>query len=154
MTKLNLLIVEGNIQKDTELFIKAAGLSVSENLKKLILRLEPSALIKIIHPGNNEEVDYATKEMLNFNGVIFTGGAMRIDDQTEEILKHITFAKKCFASHKKILAICWGLQVCAVAAGGKVSKGKNGAHIGIASNVQINDKGKKHLIYKNKKKFF
>ena len=50
MTKLNLLIVEGNIQKDTELFIKAAGLSVSENLKKLILRLEPSALIKIIHP--------------------------------------------------------------------------------------------------------
>tara|TARA_B110000495_G_C22802846_1_gene468920 strand:- start:322 stop:486 length:165 start_codon:yes stop_codon:yes gene_type:complete len=52
MTKINLLIVEGNIKKDTELFVKAAGLSVSQNLKKLILKLEPTALIKIIHPGN------------------------------------------------------------------------------------------------------
>ena len=54
---------------------------------------------------------------------------------------------------KKILAICWGLQVCTVAAGGKVAPGKNGAHIGIASNVQINEDGQKNLIYKNKKIF-
>jgi GMP synthase (glutamine-hydrolysing) len=154
MKKLNLLIVEGNIKKDTDLFTKAAGSSVSENLKKLILKLEPSTLIKIIHPGNEIEVNEATKNLLVYNGIIFTGGAMRINDKTEEIKQHITFAKKCFTSHKKILAICWGLQVCSVAAGGEVSKGKNGAHIGIASNVEINDKGKKHPIYRNKKNFF
>ena len=154
MTNLNLLIVEGNIQKDTELFTKAAGSSVSENLKKLILELEPTALIKITHPGNDTEVNYSLSNLEAFSGVIFTGGAMRINDQTEEIKKHITFAKKCFCAHKKILAICWGLQVCAVAAGGKVSKGKNGAHIGIASNIEINDKGQNHPIYKNKKNFF
>jgi len=154
MTQLNLLIVEGNIKKDTELFTKAAGSSVSENLKKLILQLEPTALIKIIHPGNETEVNYASSNLKDFNGVIFTGVAMRINDQTEEILKHIAFARKCFNAHKKILAICWGLQVCTVAAGGQVSKGKNGAHIGIASNVEINDKGKKHSIYKNKKNLF
>ncbi len=154
MSKLNLLIVEGNIQKDTEFFIKAAGLSVSKNLKKLISKIEPTALIKIVHPGNEIETYQAIKNILNFDGVIFTGGAMRINDQTDEIKKHIAFAKKCFKSHKKILAICWGLQVCTVAAGGKVAKGKNGAHIGIASNVEINDMGKKHPIYKNKKNFF
>ena len=154
MTKLNLLIVEGNIKKDTELFTKAAGSSVSENLKELILELKPKTLIKIIHPGNETEVNYALSNLKDFNGVIFTGGAMRINDQTEEIKKHIEFAKKCFNAQKKILAICWGLQICTVAAGGKVSKGKNGAHIGIASNVEINDKGKNHPIYKNKKNFF
>ena len=154
MNNLKLLIVEGNIKKDTELFIKAAGSSVSENLKKLILILEPKATIKIIHPGNDIEVSNTTKNLLNFNGVIFTGGAMRINDQTEEIKKHIAFAKKCFNSNKKILAICWGLQICVVAAGGKVSKGKNGAHIGIASDVKINDNGKKHPIYKDKIFFF
>ena len=154
MNNLKLLIVEGNIKKDTELFIKAAGSSVSENLKKLILILEPKATIKIIHPGNDIEVSNTTKNLLNFNGVIFTGGAMRINDQTEEIKKHIAFAKKCFNSNKKILAICWGLQICVVAAGGKVSKGKNGAHIGIASDVKINDNGKKHPIYKDKNFFF
>ena len=154
MRKLNLLIVEGNIKKDTELFKKAAGSSVSENLKKLLYKLEPKASINIIHPGNRIEVNNATKNLLDFNGIIFTGGAMRINDQTKEIIQHIEFAKKCFNAHKKIFAICWGLQVCVVAAGGNVSKGKNGAHIGIASNVEINDDGKKHPIYKNKKNFF
>tara|TARA_B110000196_G_scaffold268440_1_gene242601 strand:+ start:628 stop:1425 length:798 start_codon:yes stop_codon:yes gene_type:complete len=154
MTKLNLLIVEGNIETDTETFKKAAGSSVSENLKKLILQLEPLSLIEIIHPGNEIEVDKATNNLKNFNGVIFTGGAMRIYDQTDEIKKHIAFAQKCFQSHKKILAICWGLQVCVTAADGKVSKGKNGAHIGIATDVEINNSGKKHPIYKDKKEIF
>ena len=59
-----------------------------------------------------------------------------------------------FYKKKKILAICWGLQVCSTAAGGKVNPGKNGAHIGIASDVIINNEGRKHFIYKNKKKIF
>ena len=56
MKNLNLLIVEGNVKEDTEIFIKAAGTSASENLKKLLLKLEPSAIIVIVHPGNEKEV--------------------------------------------------------------------------------------------------
>ena len=67
MSTLNLLIVEGNIQKDSEFFIKAAGLSVSKNLKKLILKLEPTALIKIVHPGNEIETNQAIKNILPMN---------------------------------------------------------------------------------------
>ena len=47
---------------------------------------------------------------------------MRLNDMTDEIKKHISFASNCFKYENKILAICWGLQVCSVAAGGKVSK--------------------------------
>ena len=42
---------------------------------------------------------------------------------------NINFASNCFNHKNKILAICWGLQVCSTAAGGKVKPGKNGAHI-------------------------
>jgi GMP synthase (glutamine-hydrolysing) len=154
MSTLNLLIVEGNIKKDTEIFIKAAGASASENLKNLLLKLEPSAAIEIVHPGNDIEVKSILDRISIFNGIIFTGGAMRIYDQTDEIKKHISFARECFNYSKKILAICWGLQVCVTAAGGAVSAGKNGAHLGIASNVEINDIGKNHPIYKDKKNFF
>jgi GMP synthase (glutamine-hydrolysing) len=73
---------------------------------------------------------------------------------TDVIKKHINFASNCFNQKKKILAICWGLQVCSTAAGGKVNPGLNGAHIGIASDVIINEDGDKHFIYKNKKKKF
>jgi GMP synthase (glutamine-hydrolysing) len=79
---------------------------------------------------------------------------MRINDMTDVIKKHINFASNCFTQKKKILAICWGLQVCSTAAGGKVNPGKKGAHIGIASDVIINNEGEKHFIYKDKKQIF
>jgi GMP synthase (glutamine-hydrolysing) len=79
---------------------------------------------------------------------------MRINDMTDVIKKHINFASNCFAQQKKILAICWGLQICTTAAGGKAHPATKGAHIGIASNVIVNDEGQKHFIYKDKEKNF
>ncbi len=154
INNLNILIVEGNIRKDSEIFIKAAGSTASENLKKLLIKLVPGTNIEIINPGNDIMTSQALNNINKFDGVAFTGGALRINDMTDEIKKHINFAANCFNKNKKILAICWGLQVCSTAAGGKVAKGVNGAHIGIASNVQINQKGKTNLIYKNKKNIF
>ena len=154
MSDLNILIVEGNIREDSEFFIKAAGASAADNLKNLILKIEPSAIAEIINPGHDNETTNALKDMSKYNGIVFTGGAMRINDMTDVIKKHINFASNCFNHKNKILAICWGLQVCSTAAGGKVNPGKNGAHIGIASDVIINDEGEKHFIYKDRKKVF
>ena len=151
MKNLNILVVEGNIPEDTELFVRAAGASASDNLKNLVLKLEPSANIKIINPDRDEETTKALNNMSNYDGIIFTGGAMRINDMTDIIKKHINFASNCFKYDNKILAICWGLQVCSTAAGGKVASGQNGAHVGIASDIEINEDGKKNLIYKDKK---
>ena len=148
---LKILIVEGNIPKDSEVFIKAAGASASENLRNLVLKLEPNSNVKIINPGIDEETKEALEGINHYHGIIFTGGAMRINDLTGEIKKHINFASNCFKHDKKILAICWGLQVCTTAAGGRVAPGKNGAHIGIASAVEVNKEGQKNLIYKDKK---
>ena len=154
MSNLNILIVEGNIRKDSEFFIKAAGASAADNLKNLILKIEPSAIAEIINPDHDDETTNALKDMGKYNGIVFTGGAMRINDMTDVIKKHINFASNCFNEKNKILAICWGLQVCSTAAGGKVNPGKNGAHIGIASDVIVNNEGKEHFIYKDKKKIF
>jgi GMP synthase (glutamine-hydrolysing) len=148
---LSILIVEGNNPRDSEVFIKAAKASCSENLKSLVLKLEPLSNVTIINPANDNDTQEALKNMDQYNGIIFTGGAMRLNDMTEEIKKHISFATNCMKHSNKILAICWGLQVCSTAAGGKVAPGKNGAHIGIATDVEINEAGKKNPIYKNKK---
>ena len=148
---LNLLIIEGNNPKDSEVFIRAAKASCSENLKNIVLKLEPSSKITIINPVNDSETDKALENMDQYDGIIFTGGAMRLNDMSDEIKKHINFASNCFKYNNKILAICWGLQVCSTAAGGKVAPGNNGAHIGIATDVEINEDGKNNPIYKNKK---
>ena len=154
MKKLNILIVEGNNSKDSSVFVKAVGSTAADNLKNLVLKLEPDTNTKIINPGKEDETNEILKNIDKYHGIIFTGGAMRINDMTDEIKKHINFASNCFDHKKKILAICWGLQICSTAAGGKVAPGKKGAHIGIAQDVQINVEGQTNLIYKNKKIIF
>ena len=154
MPNLNILIVEGNDPKNNEFFVKMAKASCSENLKNLVLKLKPNSEIKIINPARDDETKNALENIKNYHGIIFTGGAMRLNDMTDEIKKHINFASNCFKHNKKILAICWGLQVCSTAARGKVAPGKKGAHIGIAFDVEINQEGQKNLIYKNKQQTF
>ena len=132
MSNLKILIVEGNNREDSQFFIKVAGASAADNLKNLILKLEPSTNTEIINPGHDDETSHALKNMHEYSGIIFTGGAMRINDMTDVIKKHINFASNCFDHKKKVLAICWVLQVCSTAAGGKVNPGKNGAHIGLS----------------------
>jgi len=58
--------------------------------------------------------------------------------------------KECFKIVKNILAICWGMQVAVTAAGGEVKKSVNGAHIGIANGIELNENGIKHPLYKSK----
>ena len=57
---LNILIVEGNNPKDSEVFIKAAKATCAQNLKNLVIKLKPEANTKIINPGNDND----TKEAL------------------------------------------------------------------------------------------
>ncbi len=49
MNDLNILIVEGNDPKNNEFFVKAAKASCSQNLKNLVLKLEPNSKIEIIN---------------------------------------------------------------------------------------------------------
>ena len=57
----NILIVEGNNPNDSQVFIKAAKASCSENLKNIVLKLEPLSNITIINPANDNE----TKEIIS-----------------------------------------------------------------------------------------
>ena len=123
MSNLNILIVEGNNRTDSEFFIRVAGASAADNLKNLISLIEPLSNVEIINPSRDDDTKNALKNMSKYNGIVFTGGAMRINDMTDIIKKHINFASNCFTQKNKILAICWGLQVCSTAAGGKVNPG-------------------------------
>ena len=79
---------------------------------------------------------------------------MNIYSNTPEIKRQLEFMKECQNSIKNILAICWGMQVAVTVAGGEVKKCPNGAHRGIAHNIEINESGLKHPIYQNKNKRF
>jgi len=147
MSKLKILIVEGNTNEENINFNIAGCISQSENFKIHIKKIEPDCKIDIVSPGDDKSIFNIISSLKKYNGIILTGSTLRVNDNSDEIKKHIKFAKKCFESGQKIFAACWGLQVTVTAAGGKCRVSPKGAHIGIAQDVELTNEGKKHSLY-------
>jgi GMP synthase (glutamine-hydrolysing) len=93
-------------------------------------------------------------KLKKYDGLIWGGSSLNIYNDTPEIKRQIFFMKECFKNVKKILAICWGMQVAVTAAGGVVKKGIKGSHIGIANNIELTNDGSNNSLYKDKKNKF
>ena len=154
MTKLNLLVVEGNLQKENENFRSSGIPTHSESLKESLSYYTKDLNIDVFNPCSEKTFDKIIPQIKKYDGMIWGGSSLNIYNDCIEIRRQISFMKECFKSIRKILAICWGMQVAVTAAGGMVKKSKNGAHIGIANDIEINENGAKHPLYILKKRKF
>ena len=150
MSILKLLIVEGNTKEENSNFNKAGCVPQSENFKQHIKMFEPNCEINIVEPGDDSAISKIIDSLKKYDGIIFTGSTLRIDDFSNEVKKHIDFAKTCFKHEKKIFAACWGLQITVNAAGGKCRVAPSGPHVGIAYDIELTNEGKKHKLYSSK----
>ena len=150
MNKLKLLIVEGNTKEENINFNNAGCVSQSKNFKLHIDKLQPNCEIDITEPGSDESVSKILSSLKKYDGVVLTGSTLRIENKTNEVKKHIEFAKKLFEYEKKIFAACWGLQITVTAAGGKCRVAPKGTHVGIAHDIKLTEEGKKHQLFKSK----
>jgi len=147
MNKLKLLIVEGNTKEENINFNSAGCVSQSQNFKLHIEKLEPKSEIDIVEPGDDKSISKIISSLKKYDGVVLTGSTLRIEDTSEEVKKHIQFAKTCFEHGKIFFAACWGLQVTVTAAGGRCRVAPKGAHVGIAYNIELTSEGKKHKLF-------
>ncbi len=147
MDKLKILIVEGNTNEENINFDAAGCVPQSENFKLHVEKIKPNCEIEIVAPGDDQSISQIIQSLKKYNGIILTGSTLRVNDNSNEIKKHIQFAKKCFESEQKIFAACWGLQITTTAAGGKCRVSPKGAHIGIAQDIELTNEGKKHKLY-------
>ena len=150
MSNLKILIVEGNTNEENINFYDAGCVPQSDNFKTHIKKIEPKCEVDIVLPGDDKSISKIASFLKIYNGVIFTGSTLRINDNSNEIKKHINFAKKCFENEKKIFAACWGLQITTVAAGGKCRTSPTGSHIGIAEDIQLTKEGMRHNLFSSK----
>lgn len=154
MKELNLLIVEGNTKEENINFQSAGCVSQSHNFSSHIKMYEPNCKIDIIEPVNDDSMSKILNSLNIYDGIILTGSTLRINDDNKEVKKHIEFTKRCLDKGKKFFAACWGLQVAVTAAGGKCRVAPNGAHVGIAQNIELTEEGKKHPLFNSKKHKF
>ena len=149
-----ILIVEGNLKEENQSFSAGGIKTHTESLKDSISYFTNKLKIDVVNPSSDENINEVAKDLSKYHGMIWGGSSLNIYNDTPEIRRQIHFMKECQKSIKKIFAICWGMQVAVTVAGGEVKKCLNGAHRGIAHDIEINENGSKHPIYKNKNKRF
>ena len=149
-----ILIVEGNLKEENQSFSAGGIKTHTESLKDSISYFTNKLIIDVVNPSSDENINEVAKDLSKYHGMIWGGSSLNIYNDTPEIRRQIQFMRECQKSIKKIFAICWGMQVAVTVAGGEVKKCLNGAHRGIAHDIEINENGLKHPIYKNKNKRF
>ena len=149
-----ILIVEGNLKEENNNFLKSGIPTHTESLKESLSFFTNSLDLDVVNPSSDTNINSVIKDLKKYDGLIWGGSSLNIYNDTIEIRRQIEFMKECFKNIKRILAICWGMQVAVTAAGGEVKKSNNGVHIGIAQNISVNENGIKFPLYKNKKNIF
>ena len=135
-----ILIVEGNLREENQHFSSAGIQTHTESLRDSLSFFTKDLTTDVVNPSSDENIFKNIDDLNSYDGLIWGGSSLNIYNDTPKI--------------KKILAICWGMQVAVTAAGGEVKKGTKGSHKGIAVDIEINERGLDHPLYKNKKKKF
>ena len=149
-----ILIVEGNLKEENQSFTEGGIKTHTESLKDSIGYFTNDLEIDVVNPSSDKNISEVAKDLEKFDGMIWGGSSLNIYNDTVEIRRQIEFMRSCQNKIKKILAICWGLQVAATVAGGQVKRCMTGSHRGIAHDIEINSNGLQHPIYKNKNETF
>ena len=149
-----ILIVEGNLREENQNFSTSGIQTHTQSLQDSLANFTNELDMDVVNPSSDEDIDTKAKDLNKYDGLIWGGSSLNIYNDTPEIRRQIQFMKECQKKVKNILAICWGMQVAVTAAGGVVKKSSNGAHIGIANELIINEQGLKHPLYSGKKNNF
>ena len=151
---LKLLVVEGNLIEENRNFKRAGIETHTESLSDSLNFFNKNINLDVVNPSSDKNIMNKVKDLNKYVGLIWGGSSLNIYNNTEEIKRQISFMRECQNKIKKILAICWGMQVAVKAVGGEVKKSSSGFHIGIANDIEINEQGLIHPLYKSKKKLF
>ena len=149
-----ILLVEGNLREANQEFTDNGIKTHTESLRESIDYFTNDLEIDSVNPSSDKNIFETVKDLNKYDGLIWGGSSLNIYSDTLEIRRQIEFMKECQKKVKNILAICWGMQVAVTAAGGVVKKGQNGSHRGIAHEININENGLRHPLYKDKNQFF
>ena len=148
-----ILIVEGNTAEENGSFTEAGIKTHTESLKESLEYISKDLILDVVNPSSDQNINSFNEKLYTYDGLIWGGSSLNIYNDTPEIKKQIEFMKNCQNKVKNILGICWGMQVAVTAAGGQVKKA-NISHVGIAKEIEINEYGLKHPLYKDKEKKF
>ena len=151
MTKLKLLVVDGNTRETDDKHVALGGAPTGEHYVKVLQSLRADLECTIVHPARAGGATLPSGVGLQgFDGVAWTGSSLNVYHDTPPVRAQIELARAVFDAGVPQFGSCWGLQVAAIAAGGTVRANPQGRELGIARRISVTDSGTAHPMFANR----
>ncbi len=148
---MRLLVVEGNRKETWKKREASGGVPYHKRFQTMLEILQPEAYVEITFPAGNDALLPTVSELRSFQGILWTGSSLHVNDPSPAVQRQLTFAEDVFKSGVPFYGSCWGLQVAVVVAGGQVAICRKGREIGITNPIELTDSGTKHVYFQGRK---
>jgi GMP synthase (glutamine-hydrolysing) len=134
-----LLIVEGNVREQRDEHRASFGQAPGESYADAVRTLNADVICDIAFPADEGANLPDPAGLQAYDGVFLTGSALHIYRIEPAVTRQIELMRAVYASATPCFGSCWGLQIGAVAAGGRVIANPNGREIGFARRITMTD---------------
>ncbi len=156
MSTLNRYLIIDGYSKASRDALEVAGMQTAWNLYvNLLKRHAPDAEYEILLPSDPGVTMPTSEELTAYAGILWTGCNLCVmDTDNPSVAAQIELAKRAYEVGIPSFGSCWGLQISAVAAGGKVIENPKGREMGIARKIVLTPEGMDHPMYDGKAPVF
>ncbi len=155
--KARVLVVDGGPSANQEAVVALGGARAGENYVAALKSQTPGGANNlecfVLAAADGERLPQGM-QLHDFHGIAWTGSPLSTYETTAAVTSQIELARVAFQSGVPCFGSCWGLQVMAVALGGKVRLNPNGYEIGIARQIRVNSAGRAHAMFDGKADVF
>ena len=110
----------------------------------------PGADVDVCFIADLDQPVPTDSELVQYRGCIWTGSDLTIYQLEPRVERQIALVKKLFNLGVNSYGSCWGIQIAAVAAGGRVAKSPKGREWGIAKDITLTKAGEKSKLLRGK----
>ena len=152
MTKLKILVVDGNTRETDAAHVAAGGAPTGAHYASVLSSLRADVHCTLVHPAHPGGATLPDGVALaSFDGMAWTGSALNVYNDRPEVRAQVELARAAFAAGVPQFGSCWGLQVAATAVGGTVRVNPLGREIGVARQIKLTKAGGEHPMFEHKR---
>lgn len=148
---MRLLVVEGNTEDTWRKRQALGGVPYHKRFEIMLKILRPQTQVAFAFPAEKDSNLPTQADLTRFDGVLWTGSSLYVNDAQPAVHRQLTFAHDVFRSGVPFYGSCWGLQIAAVVAGGQVTTCKKGREFGITSPISLTEEGRKYPGFASRK---
>ncbi len=148
---MRVLIVNGYPAESRANFDRQGVSHPHDLYRRLLDRYAPGAESPVFFVADVANPLPSEDELLGFSGVIWTGSDQTIyRTEKPQVARQIELARTLYRLGVPQFGSCWGAQMAAVAAGGRVAKNPKGREWGFAKRIALTEAGQNHPLTEGK----